>query len=92
MVIIDSGSTGNFVSKSFTRQHPVLRREKARSDQYSLELVDGTTTRKVDKETIPLPLAIQQYYENITLDVVEMATHEIILGIPWLKKHNPIID
>ncbi len=40
----------------------------------------------------PLPVAIQQRHEELTLDIVGMATHDTVLGIPWLKEHNPEVD
>ena len=26
------------------------------------------------------------------MDVVRMASHNVVLGIPWLKRYNPTID
>lgn len=46
----------------------------------------------MERETIPLPLALQQHHEEITLDVTDMASHDVVLGIPWLRKHNPVIN
>ena len=46
----------------------------------------------VNRETILLDVTIQQYHKEITFDIVRVANHYIILGIPWLKKQNPIID
>ncbi len=67
-----------------------------KSDTYTLMNVDGNpfTARdeKVDEETKPLPVAIQQRHEELTLDLVEMATHDTVLGMPWLKEHNPEVD
>ena len=47
---------------------------------------------RVDEETKPLPVAIQQRHEELTLDIVGMASHDTVLGIPWLKEHNPEVD
>ena len=57
-------------------------------------MVDGSdlSSGNVNRETIPLDVAIQQHHEEITFDVIRMANHYIILGIPWLKKQNPIIN
>ena len=37
-------------------------------------------------------MRIQRHHEDITFDVVGMAPHHIVLGMPWLKKHNLVID
>ena len=34
----------------------------------------------------------QQYRESMKFDVLKMATYDIILGMPWLEKNNPVID
>lgn len=40
---------------------------------------------KVDKEPKPLPVAIQQHHDGLIFDIVRMATHDIVLEIPWLS-------
>ena len=57
-------------------------------------MADGSnlSSGDVNRETIPLDVAYQRHHEEITLDVVRMANHHIILGAPWLRKQNPIID
>jgi len=37
-------------------------------------------------------LAIEQHSEQINLDITQISRHNIILGILWLKTHNPYID
>lgn len=54
--------------------------------------VDGSALPGVTEETLPIELVVQSHHEDIILDVVEMANHHIVLGMPWLKQHNPTID
>ena len=49
---------------------------------YKLTAVDGSALPDVDSETMPLLLSFGEYYEDITLDVVPIARHIIVLGIP----------
>jgi hypothetical protein len=88
--MIDSGATGNFISRRFVKSNGIATQEK--NDGYELIAVDGSSLPDVDSETIPLPLAIQSHHEEIVLDVLDTASHDIVLGIPWLEKHNPVID
>ena len=90
MAMIDSGATGNFMATRFVKRHGIATREK--HEGYELIAVDGSSLPDVDSETIPLPLALQRHHEEITLDVTDMASHDVVLGMPWLRKHNPIID
>lgn len=49
---------------------------------------DAAVTHEVRNE----PLRIQNHQEQIDLDVLSTATHDVILGLPWLRKHNPRIN
>jgi hypothetical protein len=47
---------------------------------------------KITHEVTRVTLSIQNHQEEIDLDVFGLATHDIILGLPWLREHNPRID
>ena len=64
---------------------------------YTLFLVDGsevlTNKGMVTLETRPLKMTILGgYTEEIQFDLVTMGSHMVILGMPWLRIHNPRID
>ena len=90
MAIIDLGATGNFMSRRFVNENRIATYEK--NNGYELIAVDGSRLPDIDSETIPLLLAIQRHYEEITLDVLNTASHDIVLGMPWLENHNLVID
>jgi len=92
IAMIDSGATGNFASRDLVRSLGLPTRRK--KEQYDLQMADGSTlsTGRIDEETHSLPVTIRRYHEELTFDVIGMATYHIILGMPWLKKHNPVID
>lgn len=95
-VMIDSGATGNFISDVFAEWEGFPVRKKGKNSTYDLVVIDGsplpTGNGRVDEETHPLLVAFQQHSEEITFDVVGMAGHDVVLGMPWLKMHNPLID
>ena len=93
-VMIDCAAQGNFMSPSLVDR---LRFTVRKKDQaYNLIAIDGIPLLKedgrVDRETTPLPMLIQQHYETIFFDIIAMARHDVVLGILWLHQHNPIID
>ena len=51
-------------------------------------MIDGSQLDRVNKETQLLLIAIQQHHETIIFDIVTMAGHDVVLDMPWLKKHN----
>ena len=89
--MIDSGASGNFISTSFVQRNGIATRRK-KDGGYELMVADGSSLSVVDSETMPLILAIQQHHEKVSLDVVDMASHDVVMGTPWLEKHNPLID
>ena len=80
IAIIDLGATGNFISRRFVNENRIATYKK--NDGYELIVVDGLRLPDVDSETILLLLAIQRHYEEITLDVINTASHDIVLGMP----------
>jgi hypothetical protein len=46
----------------------------------------------VVKKSTPLELCIDKHTEKIVLNIISTPHHPVILGLPWLEAHNPIID
>lgn len=53
----------------------------------------STNEGMVTHETVPLEIVmLQGHKETIQFDIVHMDNYACILGMPWLKQHNPYID
>ena len=93
-VLIDSGSTSNFISTSFTNNHQFPTKET--STQQRVVLADGTRQVVSRAATVLLELNESKsnriHREQITLLVLPLKSYDIILGLPWLKLHNPNIS
>ncbi|KAI2661123.1 Transposon Tf2-9 polyprotein [Labeo rohita] len=74
--LIDFGSAGNFISGNLCRQ--LQLRTEASSRTYQIQPI-----------TVNIGLL---HKEDIQFLVLEGATVDIILGCPWLVKHDPIIS
>lgn len=91
IVLIDSGASGNFCSLEFARRHhlPVVTRPRRRL----ITLADGSqqTSRLCVAST---QLRLGEHCEQLSLSVLPLGQHsfDIVLGMPWLIKHNPHID
>ncbi|HEY9845636.1 MAG TPA: retropepsin-like aspartic protease/reverse transcriptase, partial [Candidatus Caenarcaniphilales bacterium] len=91
--IIDSGAAMNAISTKFQKQMRIPCRKKRKP--YGLTVVNGSPlpgTGRVTQETRPLEMTIQQHHEEIILDVLDMASHDVVIGLPWLKRWNPRIN
>jgi hypothetical protein len=65
-----------------------------KSTHVPIEVIDGRTITSgaITHETTPLELYIGKHMEKIVLNIIFTVHHPIILGLPWLELHNPIID
>ena len=93
--MIDSGATGNFMTKKVADMQGLQTQLK--SDPYPLMVVDGepisTNDGMVTLETVPLEMVmLRGHKETIQFDIMHMDNHACNLGVPWLRKHNPQID
>ena len=64
----------------------------SKEEPYPVRVANGMLISEVHNEVVG-ELRIRGHQEKIRLDVVEeMVTHDMVLGLPWLQKHNPDID
>jgi len=89
--LIDSGSSGNFVSEAFVRQHQLRLEDLPRDQQVDVSLADGTPYT-VERVLPASRVAIQGYHDRIDLNVLSNLTFDVVLGTPWLQAINPSID
>uniref|UniRef100_A0A4W5LSY2 ribonuclease H n=1 Tax=Hucho hucho TaxID=62062 RepID=A0A4W5LSY2_9TELE len=47
---------------------------------------------EINCQTLPLRLSILQHQEEISFHLIQSSAFPIILGYPWLLRHNPHID
>ncbi len=88
-VLIDSGASDNFMSRSLAIKLG-LRLEV--DPDLQLELPNGEIGMiEVLPRTVELRMG-QQYKQSTEWKVVRLARYDLILGMPWLKEYNPIID
>ena len=93
-VMIDSGATGNFISpKALARLNIPITKIKP----YVLQVVDGTKIDYqdgiIDQGTVPSKLRSKDgHVSDVQFDIATTGKHEAILGMPWIREHNPEID
>ena len=89
--IIDSGATEDFIDQEVCNKHRIkMIRAKNPREIY---LADGKPSAMgpVTHMTKVL-MDICSHKELATFQVANLQNHEVILGMPWLRKHNPTID
>lgn len=93
--MVDSGATGNFMDHT-TAMNNGFRLVK-KELPYHLFAIDGDTIGHKDGsvtlQTDWLNMkTLRGHTEDIEFDVTNLGAHKLVLGVPWLKLHNPTID
>src|SRR5277367_3312579 len=87
--MIDCGGQGSFINNDFSQQYQLPCRPK--SFPVSLILADGSQPQAGPlTQYNPVLLRTAGNEELLGLDIAP-TSHDIILGMPWLKKHDQAI-
>ena len=89
--LLGSGATGLVMSKEFARRHR-FRRTKLEKPVY-VRNVDGTFNYVGPiVDTVEVEIFFKGHKERTAIDVIGGQKWDVILGMPWLRCHNPEID
>ena len=87
--MIDSGSAGYFISPATVEKYGLVTHMQ--DTPLSVTHVQGGSVGVVS-EQVTCEMSLGTHKETITLDVVPLGKHAIIIGMPWLRVHNPNLD
>ncbi|KAH6557144.1 hypothetical protein KP509_1Z131700 [Ceratopteris richardii] len=89
--LVDSGASSCLIFEGLVKKHgiPVLQKNKP-----VVALVDGRPLafENITMETAPLRVHLGDHESHICFNVISSPVHLVIIGMPWLKKHNPHIN
>jgi len=89
--MIDSGATEDFIDREVCNKHGI-KMIKAKNPR-DIYLADGKPSAMGPvTHMTKVPMDISSHRELATFQVANLQNHEVILGMPWLKEHNPTID
>ena len=88
--LVDSGVSENFINKAYAEASGIPRQQKTMPKR--VLTVDGreVTGGPVTHDT-QIHLTINHHEEDIRLHCITIGNTLIILGLPWLKLHDPVI-
>ena len=88
--LLDSGVTGLVMSKEFARRHR-FKRTRLERPVY-VRNVDGTLNYVGPiVDTVEMEIFFKEHKERTLIDVIGGQKWSVILGMPWLRCHNPEI-
>jgi len=89
--LLDSGVTGLVMSSEFTKKQCFKLKKLERPMQ--VRNVDGSFNKEGPIENmVEVNIYYQGHRERTEIDVIGGQKWKVILGIPWLTRHNPEID
>ena len=89
-VMIDSGATGNYMNPTFKERLKILGIKKATPEPISGLNGENLGSHLTDESGF-VPMAVMGHLESINFDVTPLGQYDVVLGIPWLRNHNPTI-
>ena len=88
--MIDSGGTHNFIDTDFSLIHALPTYPMSQPSR--LLMADGNDSKGgLVSHEISLPIVIGPHSETTTFSVTKLGGYPIVLGLPWLKEHDPHI-
>ena len=92
LALVDCGASGfSFIDRDFASQHNLP--QYTLKDPRRLEVIDGRPIDTGDiTHTVKIDLDINGHQENLTAFVTKLGHYPLVLGIAWLRHHNPTID
>ncbi|KAG1956839.1 retrotransposable element [Pimephales promelas] len=91
--LVDSGAAGNFIDLSFARTYQLSLLPC--TSRMAVAALDGRPLGTGEIQYISQEVTLQTstlHSERIQLYTIDSPRHPIILGLPWLEKHNPVIS
>lgn len=89
--LIDSGAEESFIDSNLAKQMRIPT--EALSFPLEARGLNGHHLAQVQRRTRPVTLILAgNHHETIPLHLMNNSVSPVVLGLPWLKKHNPHID
>ena len=88
--LVDSGASENFIDKAYAEASRIPMQQKATPRR--VLTVDGSeVTGGPVTHNAQVHLKINHHKEDIRLHCITIGNAPVILGLPWLKLHDPVI-
>ncbi|QRV77353.1 Retrotransposable element Tf2 protein [Ceratobasidium sp. AG-Ba] len=89
--MLDSGVSSVFINKEIVQDFQLFKKKLDKPRR--LKVIDGREINSGQVEHyVTLNLRIFDHEEEVDTYVVNVGNHNLVLGMAWLKRHNPAID
>jgi dUTP pyrophosphatase len=89
--LIDSGAQRTFIDNEVVKRNNLPTNEL--TTPFTISLADGSTSPQIIDKTTTIETTIgDNHQEQLTCHITDSLTQPIILGLDWMKIHNPTFD
>jgi hypothetical protein len=89
--LVDCGASGLFIDQDYVMRNRIPTKTLTRA--IPVLNVDGTPNEAgAITQVVDLVLKYDNHTEQATFTVISLGSQDLILGLPWLRQHNPEID
>ena len=89
--MIDSGVTRNYMSPDFKMHLGLLGIEKAQPEPISGLNGENLGSHLLEESGL-VHMAVLGHQEQTNFNITPLGQYDVVLGIPWLRNHNPNIN
>lgn len=91
-ILLDCGASHNFIDLKFLRRHQLHKLNTVTPIQkQQVTLANGVSVTAPSKLEAA-PVTIESYSDSMDFTVLPLCGMDAILGMTWLRKHNPVIN
>ena len=88
-ILLDCGSSGDFINSAFVQRHSLITQSNS---SQQVKMANGSIV-STEGELSQARLHIDSFSDSVTLTSLPLhCQYDVILGMPWLRRHNPQID
>jgi hypothetical protein len=86
--MVDSGAMGNFIHPRFIELHELVTKL---CEPLVVNDVNSRLLSCVDQQ-VEIRMTVGGHSKTLTFDIAPLGKHNIVLGLPWLQQHDPIVQ
>jgi hypothetical protein len=83
---------GNYMNPGFMKKLGLLGKAKAVPKPITGLNRENLGTLSITTKSGTVPMVMLGHIKQLNFDIIPMGRYDVVLGIPWLKNHNPAID
>jgi hypothetical protein len=90
--MVDLGVMGNYMNLGFMKKLGLLGKAKAVPEPIADLNRENLGILLITTKLGTVPIVILGHVERLNFNIILMGRYDVVLGIPWLKNHNLVIN